>query len=690
MLNSSFFKITINSLEFLVNSNLSVLEACKYSGFHVPRFCYHEFLSVSGNCRMCLVELSNSPKPIASCVFPLTNNMSIFLDTPLVLKARENILEALLLHHPLDCPICDQAGECDLQDQAVKFGVDTSRYYFYKRSVEDKYFSPIITTIMTRCIHCTRCVRYSSEILGLESLGALNRGGNTEIGNYTTLKILSEISGNVIDLCPVGALTSKSYAFKARPWELRILESIDLTDSLGANTYIHFKDLTITRVVPKINFDLNGSLISDNARYFFESLESQRLLKIYSTFSLKNNLTSIKLFKTIKNEIFRHLNNGTKFLFLIDDHLDLESIQLSKFLSYTYNLKVKCLKPSIINSNIYFTNSFSKVIDLQKKIQFFFLISTSLKIESAIINSKIRIKYLKEDIQIYNLLGNYKLNYAAQFININLNFFLTILEGKKLNISSFIIQAPDSFFIIGESFYKRGLNSYLIFLFLKKLVPSSNFLNIRAANNSEGLDYSFIPMVSKKDFKTSTQLVCINLFETLQLYKQLKSYKNTIVWYNTHGAFYCSKVVTHMLPLLPYFYSNSLYINLEKRVQQVLQLFPLESSNLSLIKLETKTELLSFLSQKLVVNRLINIQYSLKYKYLTFFFDIVAKPTLFYEIFSFLNIKLINNYYLNKNLVSFYPVKNSIEDFYLNNKFTKYSKLLAQCSYETRELVSNF
>ena len=235
-------RIEINSLAFIVSEKLSVLEACKYIGISIPRFCYHETLSVAGNCRMCLVEVANSPKPVASCALPVLNNMKIFTESPLTKKARENVLELLLLNHPLDCPICDQGGECDLQDQVKVFGGISSRFFFSKRIVEDKDLGFFIKTIMTRCIHCTRCVRFNSEIAGTETFGTLNRGGSTEIGNYNHFDSFnSELSGNVIELCPVGALTSKTYSFRARPWELRVLETIDLMDSFGSNVYVTCK-----------------------------------------------------------------------------------------------------------------------------------------------------------------------------------------------------------------------------------------------------------------------------------------------------------------------------------------------------------------------------------------------------------------------------------------------------------------
>jgi NADH dehydrogenase (ubiquinone) Fe-S protein 1 len=227
--------IIINGVEVLVDKNSTVLQACESIGIEIPRFCFHERLSVAGNCRMCLVEIEKSPKPQASCALPVMNNMKIFTDTPLVKKAREAVLEFLLINHPLDCPICDQGGECDLQDQAMIYGSDSSRFYEYKRGVENKNIGPLVKMIMTRCIHCTRCVRFMSEVAGLGDFGTTGRGNSTEIGTYIEKNLNSELSGNIVDLCPVGALTSKPYAFKARPWELTSFDTLDISDGLGCN-----------------------------------------------------------------------------------------------------------------------------------------------------------------------------------------------------------------------------------------------------------------------------------------------------------------------------------------------------------------------------------------------------------------------------------------------------------------------
>ena len=231
-------KLTIDGKEIEVPAGITVLQACELAGAEIPRFCYHERLSVAGNCRMCLVEMEKSPKPIASCAMPVGDGMVIKTDTPTVKKARNGVMEFLLINHPLDCPICDQGGECDLQDQAMAYGFDRSRYRENKRAVEDKDFGPLVKTEMTRCIHCTRCIRFSTEVAGVEELGATGRGEHMEVTTYVQKTLSSELSANIIDLCPVGALTSKPYAFMARPWELKKTES-DRCDGRGRQRHPH-------------------------------------------------------------------------------------------------------------------------------------------------------------------------------------------------------------------------------------------------------------------------------------------------------------------------------------------------------------------------------------------------------------------------------------------------------------------
>ena len=270
-------KLTIDGIEVEVPPGTTVLQACEVAGKEIPRFCYHERLSIAGNCRMCLVELEKAPKPIASCAYPVADAMVIRTDTPTVRAARRGVMEFLLINHPLDCPICDQGGECDLQDQAVAYGFDHSRYAENKRAVKDKDLGPLIKTVMTRCIHCTRCVRFATEVAGVPELGATGRGEQMEIGTYVERALTSELSGNMIDLCPVGALTSKPYAFVARPWELTRTDGIDVTDAVGANIRIDSRGPQVLRILPRLNEAVNEEWISDKARFSNDGLTRRRL-----------------------------------------------------------------------------------------------------------------------------------------------------------------------------------------------------------------------------------------------------------------------------------------------------------------------------------------------------------------------------------------------------------------------------
>ena len=269
--------LTIDGTEIEVEDGITVLQACEQAGIEIPRFCYHERLSIAGNCRMCLVEMERSPKPIASCAMPVGNNMVIRTNTPMVQKARQGVMEFLLINHPLDCPICDQGGECDLQDQAMAYGFDRSRFAENKRAVPDKDFGPLVETHMTRCIHCTRCIRFVTEVAGVEELGATGRGEHMEVGTYVEKALTSELSGNIIDLCPVGALTSKPYAFNARPWELTKTETVDVMDAVGSHIRIDSRDGEVQRVIPLLNEDINEEWISDKARFACDGLRRQRL-----------------------------------------------------------------------------------------------------------------------------------------------------------------------------------------------------------------------------------------------------------------------------------------------------------------------------------------------------------------------------------------------------------------------------
>jgi NADH-quinone oxidoreductase subunit G len=282
-------KIIVDGIEVDVPAEYTLLQACEAAGAEIPRFCFHERLSIAGNCRMCLVEVKGAPKPVASCAWgvrdcrpgPNGEPPAVSTRSPMVKKAREGVMEFLLINHPLDCPICDQGGECDLQDQAMAYGVDTTRFAENKRAVEDKFIGPLVKTQMNRCIQCTRCVRFTTEVAGVPDLGAIGRGEDMEITSYLERAMASEMQGNVIDLCPVGALTSKPYAYKARPWELTKTESVDVMDAVGSAIRVDARGREVMRILPRLNEHVNEEWISDRTRFIWDGLKSQRLDRPY-------------------------------------------------------------------------------------------------------------------------------------------------------------------------------------------------------------------------------------------------------------------------------------------------------------------------------------------------------------------------------------------------------------------------
>ena len=671
-------KIKVNNSEFLVKNDISVLEACKYVGISIPRFCYHETLSIAGNCRMCLVEIEKTPKPVSSCTLPVSNNMQIFTDSPLVKKARENVVETLLLNHPLDCPICDQGGECDLQDQTKMWGSDYSRFFMTKRGVEDKNCGPLIKTIMTRCIHCTRCVRFGSEIAGVDFLGTLNRGTSTEIGGYISRIFNSEISGNVIDLCPVGALTSKPYAFKARPWELRSNESVDLTDSTGSNIYVNFKESEILRILPKSNSEINENLISDKARFSYDSLKSQRLQKIFEK-SEKNSYDTIN-WNIFLNKIDSLLvkKASKKVLFLVNEELDLESLNALKLISNSYpNLvKVKSVsRDSHSYKNGFVSWSSNKISDIKKASKICFLLSSNLRLESSILNAKIRSKVVSENFDVLSFGQKFNSNFPLKVINLNINSILKILEAKNI-FSKLIVSKNGSLFFLGEGLKKRFFGGFSLISFLKKLNPSSIIIDIKSSCNTEALSFLGIENFTSNDLLVSDIIFSVNLEDTIQIRKILNSFKNTNIWINTHGSKLASNA-NYILPAATYFEQEGLFINLEERPQKTLKTLGNVQDSRSIKNI--------FFSMYIdVIEK--------KSNFLDFLFEVVEQPNLFKSIknkFNYSNI-LESQYLFLINHVSYYPLKSSLEDFYRSTNLSKNSNTMAKCSQEQRKTINNF
>jgi len=443
-----FFYINNTPIYFYKEyKTLTIIQFCDLINVVIPRFCYHEKLSIAGNCRMCLVEMNNGIKPVIACATNIGANIEIALDSLLVKKARENVLEFLLINHPLDCPICDQGGECDLQDQTVVYGSDRGRFKEMKRSVEDKELGPVVKTIMTRCIHCTRCVRFSDEILGIKDLGVIGRGSSSEIKMNNVFFLDHELSGNIVDVCPVGALTSKPYAFTARPWDLKSIESIDVLDSLHSNIRVDIKGGRILRILPKINEQLNENWISDYTRFSYESVQGFRIK--YPYLSLNKSFFSFidaDLFLRLGWEqcieffnILINLKNFNLFNFFI-------SFGIGLFNSSFYYFIIKFIKNSnffieslptfnIDSRSSYYINSFNNFM----KSNYFIFYNLNMKENYSVFNARIQ-SYLNNSFYkkyIFYIGSNIKHSYSVHHIGNSSSTYFSLLRGKNLNISYF-------------------------------------------------------------------------------------------------------------------------------------------------------------------------------------------------------------------------------------------------------------
>ncbi len=424
-------KLKIDGIEVEVPAGITVLQACELAGVEIPRFCYHERLSIAGNCRMCLVEQEKAPKPIASCAMPAMDNMVIRTNTPAVQKARKGVMEFLLINHPLDCPICDQGGECDLQDQAMAYGFDRSRYHENKRAVPDKELGPLVKTSMNRCIHCTRCIRFATEVAGVEELGATGRGESMEVTTYVEHALTSELSGNIVDLCPVGALTSKPYAFEARSWELEKTESIDVLDALGSNIRVDTRGMTVMRVLPRLNEDINEEWISDKTRHAIDGLRYQRLDRPYVR-------RAGKLVEATWDEAFAaiaaKLSNidGSKVAAIVGDQCDAESmVALKDLMAALGSPNIDCRQDGAKLEGgprgSYIFNPGIRGIDQADAI---LLIGTDPRREAPVLNARIRKRYLHSPCAIASIGPATDLTYPVERLGAGPATLRELVEGR--------------------------------------------------------------------------------------------------------------------------------------------------------------------------------------------------------------------------------------------------------------------
>ena len=571
-------KIKVNGKEIEFEKGMTVLQACELADVEIPRFCYHEKLSIAGNCRMCLVEMEKSAKPIASCAMPAAEGMNIKTNTPFVEKARKGIMEFLLANHPLDCPVCDQGGECDLQDQSLYYGVDKSRFLENKRDVKEKYMGPLIKTHMTRCIHCTRCVRFATEVAGVPEIGAIGRGENMEITTYLEKSMESELSANVIDLCPVGALTSKPYAFEARPWELKKTESVDVMDAVGSNIRVDTYNWEVKRILPRLNNDINEEWISDKTRYSCDGLQKQRLDVPYvkrenklqkSNWDEAIDLVVSKIQSIQPEEIAGHIGDTVN----MENALAFKKLfKILKSNNLDFREKKFYINPSE-KTNYIFNSSINGI----EESDLILLIGTNPRHEATILNARIRKTFAKKNVQIFSIGDPGNLTYDYEVIG-NQTEVIKKIINKNHEFSQKLLSAKKPMIIIGESALELKSGQY-IFEELKKFLIANNLINknwnslnilIQNASTVGLLDLQILSEKKENNFIFFDNLVN-RKFKFLYLLGSdnldFKKDGEFIVYQGSHGD-RGAEIADVVLPSPAYTEQNGLYENLEGRVQE--------------------------------------------------------------------------------------------------------------------------
>ena len=568
-------KLKVNDIDVEVEEGLTVLQACEKAGVEIPRFCYHEKLSIAGNCRMCLVEMEKSPKPIASCAMPAAEGMNIKTNTSLVEKARKGVMEFLLANHPLDCPVCDQGGECDLQDQSMFYGVDKSRFKENKRAVPEKNMGPLIKTQMTRCIHCTRCVRFATEVAGVPELGAIGRGEDMQITTYLEQSMQSELSANVVDLCPVGALTSKPYVFEARPWELKKTETIDVMDAIGSNIRVDTYDWEVKRVLPIINEDINEEWISDKTRYACDGLLHQRLDTPYIKYNGKFEKASWQeVYKIIKSKLEN--TSKEKVSGFVGDLTNMETAYMFKeFFDRT------------VETDNYESRSDNRYINISKRENYLFnssingiedadlilLLGANPRYEATILNARIRKSYLNNSTRIVSLNDCGDLTYHYESLDGQTKTIKEIIDDTH-KLSKEIESAKKPMIIIGESLLRLENAQYLFnnlkdFLNKKnKFSEDWNPLNVLSCDAATVGNFDLGVLNNKTNLIEDLKS---NKFEIVFLIGQDNlnfAKKNEFVIYQgSHGdkGAECADII---LPGSAYTEQDGYYTNLEGKIQK--------------------------------------------------------------------------------------------------------------------------
>jgi len=568
--------VKIDGKEMEVPAGITVLQACEMAGVEIPRFCYHERLSIAGNCRMCLVELKpGPPKPQASCAMPVADKQEIITNSATVQKARNGVMEFLLINHPLDCPICDQGGECDLQDQAMAYGFDRSRYHENKRAVPDKELGPLVKTSMNRCIHCTRCIRFATEVAGVEELGATGRGEGMEVTTYVEHALTTELAGNVVDLCPVGALTAKPYAFEARSWEMRKTESVDVLDALGANIRVDTRGGQVMRVLPRLNEDVNEEWISDKTRHAIDGLRYQRLDRPYVRKGGKLvEATWGQAFEAIAAKL-KGLD-GSKIAAIAGDQCDAEAmVALKDLMAALGSPNIDCrqdgakLEAGLRGS--YLFNPGVRGIDQADAI---LLIGTNPRWESPVLNARIRKRYLHGRCAIASIGPAVDLTYPVEQLGAGPATLRELAEGK-LGFAEKLKAAKNPLVIVGMGALAREDGAAVLALARSLAVVRDDWNGFAvlhtAAARVGGLDLGLVPGPGGRDVagilagceKREIEAVYLLAADEIDTQRLGKAF---VIYQGHHGDAGAHRADV-VLPGAAYTEKPGLYVNTEGRVQ---------------------------------------------------------------------------------------------------------------------------
>jgi NADH-quinone oxidoreductase subunit G len=570
-------KVTVDGIEIEVANGSTVLQAAEAAGKEIPRFCYHERLSIAGNCRMCLVEVEKMPKPVASCGQPIADGMVIKTDTENVRKARRGVMEFLLINHPLDCPICDQGGECDLQDEAVSYGRDSSRYDEGKRAVAQPDWGPLVKTTMTRCIHCTRCIRFSTEVAGVAELGATARGESMQVGTYVQKALSSELSGNIIDLCPVGALSSKPYAFTARPWELRKTDSVDVLDAVGTNIRVDARGAEVLRILPRINDDVNEEWLGDKSRFAVDGLKRRRLDRPWLR-------EAGKLRAATWEEVFAAIATKVKSTApdrigaISGDLADVESLlALKEFFAALGSQNIDSRQDGAVfdasNRAFYLFNTSIAGIEEADAL---LIIGSNPRHEAPVLNARIRKRWLAGNFPVGLIGAAHDLTYPADHIGTGPDALLALLEGSH-PFAETLKAAKKPMIILGAGALARP-DGAAIHAAVWKLATQSDMLNAdwhgfnvlhHAASRVGALDIGFLPGPGGKStgemLRGGVEILWLLGADALDT-KAIGA--DTFVIYQGHHGDAGAARADVILPGAAYTEKDGTYVNTEGRVQQ--------------------------------------------------------------------------------------------------------------------------